>query len=77
MKCELGNSSVLDRYDKERRLKNLPMMLGVDGLKRIFSVDPSHYLWAAAKNTGMSFINISGPFKVLNFFFMIGGIHLY
>lgn len=58
---DIGEISLLKKYERERKLVNLPMMAVLDGFQRIFSADfgPVNFLRAAAFNG----VQILGPLK--------------
>lgn len=58
---DIGEISLLKKYERERKLVNLPMMAVLDGFQRIFSADfgPVNLLRAAAFNG----VQILGPLK--------------
>lgn len=59
--ADIGEISLLKKYERERKLVNLPMMAVLDGFQRIFSADfgPVNFLRAAAFNG----VQILGPLK--------------
>ncbi|KAH9312674.1 hypothetical protein KI387_027709, partial [Taxus chinensis] len=68
---DIGEISLLKKYERERKLVNLPMMAILDGFQRIFSADfgPVNILRAAAFN-GVQFL---GPLKKQVISYAMGG----
>ena len=61
--AKLGSIEHLNKYQKERLMKNLPMMFGVHGLQRLYTTDCSPIV--ALRSVGLRLTNALPPLKVI------------
>lgn len=61
--CFLGNFSVLKRYESERQKHNLPTMMAVDSLQKLYNTDFTPVV--LLRSVGLQVTNALTPLKVI------------